>query len=65
MQRLRLIVGEVVMEWEPKFPFDPAPVVEGATWYPDGKVWVRTLANTPPWISRRNAGGSRRRVAAS
>jgi hypothetical protein len=28
---------------------------EGATWYPDARVFVRTLPNTPRWIYRKGS----------
>lgn len=52
---MKLIVAEVVMECPPSEygPMEILPRPEGTTWYPDGRVFVRTEPGTPRWRRRR------------
>lgn len=60
---MKLIVAEVVLEMPGRYdPMEVLPKPEGTTWYPDGRVFVRTEANTPKWLGRKR---QRRRYLAS
>jgi hypothetical protein len=59
---MKLIVAEVIWERPAHWMMgmaDPKP--EGATWYGDAKVMVKTRPNTPRWVNRLHH--SRRRLA--
>ena len=50
---MKLIVAEVLFECPFEYgPFERLPAPEGSTWYPDGRVFVRTTPDTPRWIRR-------------
>lgn len=57
---MKLIVAEVVLDWS-DVPYEPAEILpkpEGTTWYPDGRVFVRTVDfrlkdPTPSWLGVR------------
>lgn len=57
--KMRLIVAEVryeaapssSAEWDLALSLKP----EGCTWYPDARVWVRTVPGTPRWVNRHEA----------
>lgn len=62
---MRLIVAEVVLEWPaPDYPKDgfglAMPKPEGTTWYPDGRVFVRTEEDTPKWLGYKRERRRRR-----